>query len=209
MSNDKRRLEDLYTLSSQDDVGQHYDAWAETYDHELVDENGYAMPDRVADLMASEAADLLAEPLLDVGCGTGLSGAALKAKGFSALDGCDFSAGMRAVAEQRGIYRRLFHADLNNPPIDVADGAYAAVTAVGVFANAHIKGEALDEIARCVRQGGLICVTTNDHYWAEGTLKAAMERLEQAGIVSVRVRDHGTHIAGRGVDGWVFVMVKL
>jgi predicted TPR repeat methyltransferase len=211
LTDPKRYLDDIYKLTTEtpgDAVQDTYDKWAETYDTELIDENGYAMPDRVAEMMTREAGHLKREAILDVGCGTGLSGVALKANGFQIIDGCDFSEGMRAVAAKRGVYRELFHADLNTPPTKVVDGAYAAATAVGVFAHGHLKGIALDEIVRCVRPGGPICVTTNDKYWAEGVLRDAMDRLEAAGVIRVRVRDHGTHIAGRGVDGWVFLLEK-
>ena len=54
------------------DVGKLYADWAATYDAELRD-NGYASPARTAAAMGAHVADK-SGPLLDIGCGTGLSG---------------------------------------------------------------------------------------------------------------------------------------
>ena len=62
-----------------------YDDWSASYDAE-VSENGYATPKRCAEALASFTQDMSA-PILDFGCGTGLSGLALKLAGFEVIDG--------------------------------------------------------------------------------------------------------------------------
>lgn len=66
-----------------------YDEWARAYDRELTDV-GYNSPPLVAETLAGMLADRSA-PIIDYGCGTGLSGAALAAVGFVEIDGADLS----------------------------------------------------------------------------------------------------------------------
>ncbi|MDH3453013.1 MAG: methyltransferase domain-containing protein, partial [Gammaproteobacteria bacterium] len=91
--------------------------------------NGYVTPGRCAQALADLAPDKSA-PLLDLGCGTGLSGEALRAAGFATLDGTDFSEEMLTLARAKpGLYRNLILGDLNNP-LPGAPGDYANVAAV-------------------------------------------------------------------------------
>ncbi len=58
----------------------------------------------MAAALAALVGDLDA-PLLDLGCGTGLSGEAFMSAGFSVIDGTDFSETMIAVARNKpGLY---------------------------------------------------------------------------------------------------------
>ncbi len=120
-----------------------YDEWADQYDHDLVDAHAYAMPARAADMAAHRFTTSLNNAdinVLDVGCGTGLSGMALQQRGFTRLDGCDLSPGMLEVAAKRGLYDRLFEVDLVAPPMDVTDAYYDLTIAVGAFATGHLGG---------------------------------------------------------------------
>ena len=74
----------LWQPRSPEETKALYTDWAKTYDSDVTGA-GYATPGRVARALA-EVADLTA-PLLDFGCGTGLSGVALAAEGFTAIDG--------------------------------------------------------------------------------------------------------------------------
>ena len=71
-------------------------------------------------------------PILDVGCGTGLTGCCLKAIGFSTIDGLDFSTAMLSKAQDKGVYRTLIEADLN-APLALGDGVYGAAISSGTF----------------------------------------------------------------------------
>lgn len=55
---------------------------------------------------------MLCSPILDLGCGPGLSGEALQRVGFKEIDGCDFSESMFALARKKDCYRELFRVDL-------------------------------------------------------------------------------------------------
>ena len=96
-------LDKAYGLETPEATLEHYDQWAASYDAEIA-ENGYATPGRIAQALAQYQSDM-SEPVLDFGCGTGLSGMALTRAGFTTLDGIDLSAEMLEQAAARGIYR--------------------------------------------------------------------------------------------------------
>ena len=101
----KTYLNNAYGTKDTNSTRKLYDDWAASYDAEIA-ENGYATPGRCAAALAQFTQDQNA-PVLDFGCGTGLSGLALKLAGFSVIDGLDLSPEMLAKARDKGIYRRL------------------------------------------------------------------------------------------------------
>ncbi|MED5397617.1 MAG: class I SAM-dependent methyltransferase [Actinomycetota bacterium] len=202
---DRRFLDTAYDLETGRETLDHYEEWAETYDQEVGVENAYAQPTRCATALTS-----VVEPggrILDVGCGTGLSGRALAEAGFTNLDGCDFSPPMLERAAATGIYGRLFESDLNEG-LDVADDTYDHAAAVGVFSFGHIRPSALRDVLRVVRPGGAVVVGLNDHFWDEGRFPAELDAIEADGLATVAFREHGDHLPGAGIEGWVVVLVK-
>ncbi|MEL6423008.1 MAG: methyltransferase domain-containing protein [Pseudomonadota bacterium] len=214
MAKRTRYLDSAYQLTHEDTpdrVRAIYDAWAEHYDEELVDENAYVMPARAADALAGLIPECArAEThLLDAGCGTGLSGAALKTRGFTQMDGCDLSLAMLAKARERDIYKTLFEANLAEPMRGIDDATYDAVTVVGAFSFGHIPVNAIDELLRVTRPQGVILLTTNDHYYDTGVLQPKLDALQQSDAVRDLTAEHGAHIEGLGVGGWVFTMRRV
>ena len=202
-----RFLKTVYQVHDPGEVRDMYDRWAASYDIELIEENGYAQPRRCAEMLARYLTDRRAE-ILDIGCGTGLSGAALADAGYGVIDGCDFSAGMLAKARGTGFYRRLFSADLNAPPLDATDAAYDAAVAVGVFGFGHVQPECLDEILRVVSPGAPLIIGLNEHFYKDGALTAKLNALAAAGRIDRLAEEHGDHIRGTGVTGWVIAVRK-
>jgi predicted TPR repeat methyltransferase len=151
---DEKFFSGSYGLRDNRDTKALYAAWANTYDAELTEE-GYAQPVRAAAALAAIVPDRSAR-ILDVRCGTGLSGKALIDAGCRTVHGCDFSSEMLMKAERLGVYKELFEADLNEPLARIADEVFDAVTAVGCFSFGHISVDAIDELAG----GGAIDVTS-------------------------------------------------
>jgi len=207
---DRGLLGHSYALETGIETLVHYEMWADTYDKEIGEELGYAQPVRCAEALSkivSTPPGIPTNRVLDVGCGTGLSGLALKEAGFTNLDGCDFSAPMLDRAAATGVYQQLFAADLNEG-LDVPDETYDAVAAVGVFSFGHIQPSALREILRVVRLSGVVVIGLNDHYWDLGTFQSEVDAIEADGVATLVSEEHGDHLPGADIQGWVVVLMK-
>jgi predicted TPR repeat methyltransferase len=182
-----------------------YDVWAESYDEELR-ANGYVSPARTAAAMAEAVADRAA-PLLDLGCGTGLSGEALHATGFTVIDGTDFSQAMLDVAATKGVYRKLVKGDLNDP-IPASPGDCANIAAVGVFSPGHAPAEMIDAVVALLPAGGCFGFSLNDHALEDPAYEDRIRALAEAGRVEVVSAAYGDHLPGIGLRARIYVLRK-
>lgn len=90
------------------DARSGYDGWAATYDDSVVDAMDIGLLERLSvDWAATGRA-------LDLGCGTGRTGAWLRSVGVSTVDGVDLSPGMLARAASRGVHERLVQAPVTS-----------------------------------------------------------------------------------------------
>ena len=207
MSSDKSYLENAYRVENTDETREFYGEWAASYDAELA-ENGYATPRRCAEALAQFMADK-AQPVLDIGCGTGLSGVALKSIGISVIDGTDLSPEMlQQAATRRGLYRSLIAVEADNPlPFD--QGSYAAVSAMGVLAIGHAPAETIDAILALLAPGGLFVFSLNDHTLEDPSYEARVAENLDCGNARLLFKEHGPHLPGIGMESNVYVMQKM
>ncbi len=92
-------------------VAQLFDGYAERFDAALTEGLGYRVPERIAALIADRFAGRRFRRALDLGCGTGLSGAALRSA-CAELIGVDLSPKMIDKARARGVYDALSVGDI-------------------------------------------------------------------------------------------------
>ncbi|NOX30767.1 MAG: methyltransferase domain-containing protein [Actinobacteria bacterium] len=203
---DRSLYENAVDLEAHETQG-HYDKWASSYDEDL-DLNRYALPTRCADAAERFVPDR-SGPVLDLGCGTGLVGSALRCRGYTTIDGRDHSAAMLAEAEATGAYSRLCESDLNSHPLDIADCAYNLVTAVGAIGGGHVHAVVVDEVVRILKTGSFFVICLNEPWWLEGSLSAMLSALEDTGVISLEMTERGIHMPSHDVMGWVVVGRKL
>lgn len=182
-----------------------YDDWAASYEAE-VGENGYATPGRCAAALA-QFLDDKAAPVLDFGCGTGLSGLALKGAGFEVVDGMDLSADMIAQANEKGCYRTLRHIEAaeaftHNP------GDYAAITAIGVIGAGAAPISVFDQLMEGLGPKGLLVFSFNDHALEDSANEARVNEWLDCGAASLLFREHGDHLPGIDLKSNVYVIEK-
>lgn len=199
-------LDKAYSHEGGEAARRFYDEWAGSYDEEIV-ANGYATPSRCAEALVAAGADLAA-PVLDFGCGTGLSGAALRAVGFRTIDGVDPSREMLRRAEPRRVYRMLREVgpeeELRSPK-----GLYRAITAVGVFGPGLAGPEAFDRMLAILPVEGLIAFSLNDHAIEDGAHLRRLAALIDAEIVSVVAEEDGAHLPKIDLGARVYVVKTL
>ena len=107
----KKFLDRIYKSDLDLSTTQLYKEWASSYEDEL-NSNKYVTPRRCADMLMKYCANPRIK-VLDLGCGTGLSGEALHARGFHQIDGLDLSSEMLTLAKEKAIYSKLINDDLN------------------------------------------------------------------------------------------------
>ncbi|MCK8780237.1 methyltransferase domain-containing protein [Rhizobium sp. NTR19] len=88
-----------------------FDDYADRFDTALVEKLNYSVPEKLAALIAPHAPF---DHVVDLGCGTGLLGEAIRSS-VTRLEGFDISANMLVRAEQKAIYDHLGQADLSLP----------------------------------------------------------------------------------------------
>ena len=169
----------VYAATTPEEISAAYADWAASYDRDTV-RDGYHLPFTIAAWVARHVAPG-AGPLLDAGCGSGLSGPILAALGYSEIEGLDLSDEMLALAQSRGSYKRLSKAELGRP-LPWPDGHFAAFLSTGVFTTGHAPASALDELARITRPGGFAIFTVRDVVLEAGGFRDKFDELQEAGI---------------------------
>jgi SAM-dependent methyltransferase len=140
------------------DVRTGYGEWVTTYERTVAD----AMDIDLLDAITTPPWPALREAA-DLGCGTGRTGAWLKAHGVGAIDGVDLTPEMLAVAGAKDIYRRLVGADL--AATGLAPAAYDLVATCLVDEHLPDLAPLYREAFRLAKAGGLfVLVAYHPHF---------------------------------------------
>ena len=196
-------LDKVYNARTAEETRDLYDAWSASYEAEVA-ENGYATPGRCAAALAKHLADKNA-PILDFGCGTGLSGLALKLAGFTTIDGVDLSADMLAQAQDKQAYRRLTQIAPDTP----ISGDYTAIAAIGVIGAGAAPISTFDLIMRALPKGGYFVLSFNDHALSDPVNEGRVSEWCDCSAARLLFKEYGPHLPGLDMKSNVYVLEKL
>jgi predicted TPR repeat methyltransferase len=161
------------------EVAERYDGWAQSYDDELASWS-YQAPTVVAETVVARHPE--AGSVLDVGCGTGLVGRALRARGFAGqIVGLDISQASLDIAHHCGAYDSLERADLQQR-LAVEDDSVDAVVWGGVMTYLPEVDAVWREFARVARPGGLVVATQREDLWHARECQAVVDRFQNEGV---------------------------
>jgi len=203
-----KHLDRVYQASGNAEMREIYDEWAKDYDNDVVG-NGYLTPARVAEALTRFVPDR-DTPIMDYGCGTGLSGLALKKAGFTTIDGADLSAGMLERARATGAYRKLQHVD-PDAALDRQLGDYTVFAAVGVISKGAAPAFVYDDVLGLMDTGDLLAFSLNDLSLQDPDYAPLVPDSVAAGKVKVLFEEHGPHLAkyGDNSGSTVYVLERL
>ena len=172
---DKRKpgLSDAYALQTPSDSKRLYAGWASSYDQDFAAGQDYLLPGLTAKAFAAAGGK---GPVLDVGAGTGLCGAALQALGVGPVDAADISPEMLAEALRKDAYRDVIEADLLDG-IPVPRSAYRGVVSSGTFTHGHVGPEALPALLRAAAPDAQFALSVNAKHYEKAGFAAAFDRL--------------------------------
>lgn len=169
-------LDSVYTADTPEALAKAYAEWAATYDSETAS-LGYLLPFLITAWVARHV-PVGAGPLLDAGCGTGLSGPSLKALGYADIAGLDLSDDMLKIAGSRNAYSELKKAMLGGP-LPWPDGHFRAFFSTGVFTIGHAPASGLKELVRITKSGGHAIFTVRDQVFESGGFQDVFDSLER------------------------------
>jgi len=145
-----------------------FDDYAARFETALVERLAYSVPEKLTALILDHSGAQAHFPLVsDLGCGTGLFGAAIRPHA-GRLEGFDLSANMLARAAEKGIYDHLARADLSLPAAgsglfgNAPEGRADLVAAADVLMYLGDLAEVFPSAARLARPGGLLAFSVED-----------------------------------------------
>ena len=173
----KRLLEGAYDLGSPEQHLAYYRRFSSRYDTDFAKALGYSLAATVAEIYRGRSRPVDV-PVADIGCGTGLVGAALGV----VVDGIDLSPEMLDQARHLGVYRALYPvdltADLSSLPND-----YGAIVSAGTFTHGHLGPEIMRDLLELGRDGALFVIGVNAAHYVTRGFEAELQQLKDAGLI--------------------------
>ncbi len=194
----------LWTERPPEETIRVYREWAENYDSDLA-KRGYYTPLRIADALAPYK-DTITGPILDFGCGTGISGVALAAGGFNQIHGTDITEEMLKKAEEKRVYEKLWLSSAGDMP--ATPGTYQLIVAAGVISLGAAPAETLSQVLDALATGGLLALSFNDPTLKNGRYDKVLDNELNSGRATILFREHGPHLGDLDMGSDVLIISK-
>jgi predicted TPR repeat methyltransferase len=194
-------------------VSETFDGFADHFDDQLVHTLEYRVPEQLVALAREHFAEHRPNTL-DLGCGTGLVGAAL-ARNFESLVGVDLSSRMLEAARRRGCYDELHCAEIEAWLAQAQREKFDLVIAADVFIYFGDLAALFGKVARVLRASGGFAFSVescNDTNWR---LLTNGRYAQSAAYIDRLAAEHGyvlqqrvPTIIRRGAPGELVLLVK-
>lgn len=188
-------------------------AWRAAFDKPIAEydramaEAGYAGPERAVAALAALGVDRSA-PILDFGVGTGLVGEALRAEGFTTIDGLEPLPEMLAYARGKaGVYREIFPCAWD-APLPVGPGVYLNSAAIGVLAPGYAPASVIDAGLRVIPPGGMFVFSLSDLARSNRDYVGRILENVDACAAEIVFREYGRFLPGAELRADIYVLRK-
>lgn len=195
----------LWTRHSVDETQKIYSDWADSYNDDVT-KWGYATPARIALALRQSGANV-EKPVLDFGCGTGLSGMALKAVGFDVIDGTDISPPMLEQAENCGAYRQVWRGTPGSLG-HIKRGDYPIIVAAGVVSLGAAPPETLDVLIEALGPAGLLAFSFNEATLADRGYTDRLDIAVLAPDIELVFEENGPHLPSKDMSSTVYILKR-
>ncbi|EGV31716.1 Methyltransferase type 11 [Thiorhodococcus drewsii AZ1] len=181
------------TSAKLDELEKYYDSWSATYEKDLTS-MGYNAPQIAAKAIEKHGIDP-SLPILDAGCGVGLTGHHLGELGFKSVIGVDYSSKSLERSEERGCYSELIRVDLNRP-LDFPDDHFGAAQCIGTLTYIENIDGLMREFHRVVKPGGIVQLSHRVDLYDDDYKKALASLTEKNLWAHVHHSDPHPYIPG-------------
>ena len=151
--------------------------------------------------------------ILDVACGSGVSGKCLQKAGFQGnIDGVDPSQGMLEKAKNLSVYRELQIGKItDDEKLKFNDGCYDAIFCIGAVAGGFISiKNAIPEFLRLLRKGGIAVYTISQSIEKGVALQEHVPYISYGKIELMKIEQRFYHLVkGEPTFGHIYVIKKL
>lgn len=185
------------------DVRRGYGEWAATYEETVHDAMDIELLD---DLRAVDWA--AARRAVDLGCGTGRTGAWLRGHGVGIVDGVDVTPEMLARARERGIYDRLVEGDAT--ATGLPGGAYDLITTSLVDEHLSQLAPLYAEAFRLAAPGASYALAgIHPHFLMASGIPTHFDRPDGEGVaIHTHLHLLGDHVTEGLAAGWVLAELR-
>ena len=201
MNKDVDEKLDIYKITTSKELLKYYQDWTKKnkYNQDMIDLE-YTAPKKAVLLLKKYSLNNKCK-ILDAGCGTGLVGSELKKNGFTNIEGVDFSQNMLDLIP-KDTYKNVQKIDLNKS-LKFESNNFDVVMCVGTFTYGHVKSEALNELIRIIKSGGLICFSINEGIYEKYGFDKKIEELSKNKLWNVKEFFKSNYIVNKNVNAWL------
>lgn len=148
---------------------EEYDKICFDYD-KTMESKDYQSPKDAAKILADYVSQK-DTAVLDAGCGTGMIGLAIYAKGFSNLTGFDISSNSLKVAEKKNVYKKTLQQNILEK-LSFQDNEFGALVCIGVFSRFEdaVILKIVKEFERVVAPNGIIILSHREDLVKNSTI---------------------------------------
>lgn len=194
-----------------------FDQYSKTFDKCLLENLDYCVPAQAYALANEIYPEKKYEMILDLGCGTGLSGATFRDDGVF-LEGVDISAGMISEASKKNIYNALQNKEISEF-LNLQTTEYDLILCIDTLIYIGVIENMFCSISKSLRDSGVCIFSTQlsadlnlclgeDHRYSHGQIYIE-ETLNKAGLNLLKVKNIVLRIEhGQPVSGQIYAVSK-
>jgi SAM-dependent methyltransferase len=176
---DSDRTAATFNSTDNESLRNIYENWASTYDEEYA-ASGYRLSALTPGFLTRYVSPT-DQPILDAGCGTGLTGDNLHILGYGNIVGIDLSKGMLEMARELCVYSHLAQMTLGER-LDFPSNYFAGVISTGVFTEGHAPSSSFDEMIRVTSPDGYVVFNVRDDIYEDQGFRGKQDALEDQGL---------------------------
>ena len=188
---------DLGEIRGKQQIQDLYDDWAKNYEDAVL-EWGYKAP-RVAAQFLKQYGVTEDDKVLDVGCGTGMTGKAVRdiVGPKTQITGVDISQKSLDAAQKSGHYEATINSSLDRLPFPFEDDGFDALECIGVLTYVQEHKDVLTEFVRVVKPGGILVFShRSDHYESFAIADLIQSSVDEGSIELVHQSDPMAYLPG-------------